>query len=245
MGVTHYRWYKIMSLTASQLYEKIDECCGTNSTSFSLAKKAVAINLALDEAMATIFQLGGTWQFDDGNHAADPIITTNLVANQRDYHFTVDEQSNMILDILRVQVKDASGVFHDLDRVDMQRNGPTTLTDGQSSTGVPTKYALTGNGIFLDLVPSYSSTGGLRVFINRQASYFISSDTTKVAGIDGLCHDFLYLKPAYEYARDKGLAIREALFRDLDLSMQKIKNRYKTKERDVSKRMTPNYQNNH
>ena len=234
-----------MALTYSQIVSKIDSSCGSNSTSYPLTAKVIDVNLALDEALATIFQLGGVWQFDDKNHTADPIITADLVDGQRDYHFTVDEQSNVILDILKVQVKDsASGVFHDLELVDMQRIAPTTMTDGNDTEGVPTKYALTGNGIFLDLIPSYNSTNGLRVFINRQAVYFTYDDTTDTAGIDGLCHDFLYLKPAYEYARDKGLQNREALYRDLQVAKQKIVNRYKIKERNVVSKITPMYEDN-
>jgi len=234
-----------MSLSATNIFTKIDNACGTNSTSYTLANKAIDVNLALDEAMAIIFSQGGVWQFDDKNHTADPIITTDLVASQRDYHFTTDEQGNVILDILKVQTKNSSsGEYKDLELVDMQRIAPLTMNDGNNDTGIPTKYALTGNGIFLDLIPSYASTNGLRIFINREASYFTSSDTTKTAGIDGLCHDFLYLKPAYEYARDKGLQNRETLFRDLQLVRQKIIDRYKIKERIVSTRLKPNVENN-
>ena len=227
------------------MFAKIDRVLGTNSTSYSLANKAIDVNLALDEALAIIFQLGGTWQFDDNLHTADPVITTNLVDGQRDYHFTSDEQSNVILDILAVYAKNsATGNFTKLKRVDRTTTATSTMDDGVNTEGVPVEYALTGNGIILDLIPSYNSTGGLKVIINRQASYFTSSDTTKVAGIDGLCHDFLYLKPCYEYARDKSLANREALFRDLQVAIQKIKDRYKVKEINVINKMVPKVENN-
>lgn len=230
-----------MSLTFSQIVTKIDNACGTNSTSYPLATKAIDANLALDEAMAEIFKLGGIWQYDDRNHTHDPIITTNLVSGQRDYHFTTDEDSVIILDILEVWAKNsASGDFVKLERIDMVRGGATTMHDGDNSTGVPTQYGLIGNGIFLDLIPSYDSTLGLKIIINREAHYFTAGDTTAVAGIDGLCHDFLYLKPAYEYARDKNLTQKESLYRDLLISIQKIKDRYKTKERNIIKQMTAN-----
>jgi len=237
-----------MSLTATNLFSKLDRVCGTNSTSYPLADKAIDLNLALDDALAIIFSLGGTWHFDDGNHTADPIITTNLVDRQRDYHFTSDEQSNLILDILEVYAKNsASGDFVKLERVDFARGegvDANSFYDGDTE-GVPQKYALIGNGIFLDYIPSYNSTGGLKIVINRQASYFLSSDTTKVAGIDGLCHDFLYLKPAYEYARDKGLNNVERLYRDLQVATQKLIDRYTIKERNVINRFIPFVEDNH
>lgn len=233
------------STNKTGICELIDDACGSNTTSYPLAKKARDANLALDDALAIIFSIGGTWQFDDGDHTADPIITTNLVDGQRDYHFTTDEQSNIILDILKVQVKNsATGVFKDLEIVDMARNAPDTMLDGDNTEGVPTKYAIVGNGIFLDYIPSYNSTGGLKIIINREASYFSSTDTTKVSGLDGLCHDFLYLKPSYEYARNHNLAVREALYRDLQVAIQKLKDRYKIKERNVVSRLIPNIENN-
>jgi len=234
-----------MALTYTNIVAKINSSTGANDTSYSLANKVIDVNLALDEAFALIFSLGGTWQFDDNNHTADPIITANLVDGQRDYHFTADEQSNVILDILRVMAKNsATGIFKDLTRIDMVRGGAVTMNDGVATEGVPTEYGLIGNGIFLDLIPSYNSTNGLKVYINRQASYFVSTDTTKVAGIDGLCHDFLYLKPAYEYARNHNLAVREALFRDLQISIQKIEDRYTIKERSKVNKMVANVEDN-
>ena len=136
--------------------------------------------------LAIIFSIAGTWQFDDGDHTKDPIITSNLVSGQRDYHFTDDEQSNVILDILKVMVADSAGKFSDLERVDMVRNAPTTMNDGVNTKGTPSKYALVGNGIFLDYIPDYDYTNGVKLYINRQASYFTSGGTDVVAGIDGL-----------------------------------------------------------
>lgn len=236
-----------MSLNITNLISKINSSTGANDTSYTVAKKLIDINLSLDDALAIIFSKGGTWQFDDGNHTADPIITTNLVDTQRDYHFTADEQSNVILDILKVMVADSAGKFSDLERVDMIRNAPTTMNDGVNSSGTPTKYALVGNGIFLDLIPNYNYTNGLKIYINREAAYFTVSDVTggtMVAGIDGLCHDFLYLKPSYEWARNHNLANREVLYRDLQVSTEKIKDRYKVKEREVINKMTPNIEDN-
>ena len=62
------------------------------------------INLALDNALRIIFDADGRWQFDDSNHTDYPIITTNIVSGQRDYPFTTDGSSNLILEIQRVSV---------------------------------------------------------------------------------------------------------------------------------------------
>lgn len=243
-----------MSLNFTQIVDKIHRTTRTNDATYPLADIVEDVNLAQDEVFAEALKNNG-WNVDDFNHSKYPIIYTNLVAGQRDYTFIYDEDGNLVLDIYKVQVMDQSGTYHDIRPVDQQVNtamnawgtepiSPVTMTDGQDTTGLPTCYDKTGNGIFLDLVPSYNKTAGLRVFIDREMTYFTTSDTTKISGIDGLCHDYLYLKPSYEYARDFGLDTSEKIFRDLQISMQKIKERYGKREKDVNKRMTPAYQNN-
>jgi len=225
-------------LTATQIFSKIDRCCGTDSTSYPLTQKAVDVTLAQDEAFLFALKTAG-WNVDDFNHTKDPFITADLVASQRDYHFTYDEQSNLILGVYKVMAKDASdGTFHELKPVDIQRNPPKTMIDGANSTGVPTSYDKTSNGIFLDLIPSYSSTGGLKVFIDREMLAFASDDTTKISGLDGLVHDYLYLKPAYEYARDKGKQNVDRLKIDMLDARRKIDERYGRRERDVVRRLS-------
>lgn len=231
-------------ITASQIYAKIDRCCGTTATSYPLVDKAIDVNLAQNDVFTLALNNAG-WNTDDFNHLHDPFITQDIVSGQRNYYFTYDEDSNLILGISKVMVKDSNGVFHELTPIDMQGESvPTTMIDGQNSTGTPTVYGKTGNGIFLDLVPNYNSTGGLKLFVDREPVYFVAGDTTKISGIDGLCHDYLYLKPSYEYARDKGLQNANALFRDLQVAIQKIENRYGNKEKDRKRRMVPLYQNN-
>lgn len=232
-----------MSINFTNICNKIWRSTGTNSTNYTAANIAIDVNIAQDEVWAEALKNNG-WNVDDFNQTDYPIITTNLVSGQRSYAFTTDGSSNRILDIYKVQVKDSSGVYQDIELVDQQADCPSTMTDGQNTTGTPTSYDLTGNGIFLDLIPSYNSTNGIRIFIDREPTYFVSSDTTKVSGIDPLCHDFLYLKPAYEYARDKNLPQAEKLFRDLQVSMAKVKERYGTRQKNLVNRMTGLKQDN-
>lgn len=229
-------------LTFLEIVGKINRSCGTTDTSYTLANKAVDVNLALLDVLALALKNGG-WNVDDLNHTDDPIITANIVSGQRGYYFTKDGSGNLILDIYKVMVKDSGGTFHEIDPIDLQSDAPSTMIDGLNSTGTPTKYDKTGNGLFLDLIPNYSSTGGLKIFISREMSYFTASDTTKFAGIDGLCHDYLYLKPSYEYARDKGLQNVERLFRDLQVATMKINERYGSRDKTINRRMVPNVEN--
>jgi len=234
-----------MSITFTNLVNKIDRACGTNSTTYTLANKAIDINIAQDEVWTVALEELG-WNCDDFNQSDYPIITTALVSGQRDYSFILDSSGNRILDIYKVFVKDESGTYHEITPVDQQGNdAPLTMNDGANSTGVPTCYDKTGNGIFLDLIPSYNSIAGLKVLVNREPTYFTSADTTKVSGIDPLCQDYLYLKPSYERCRDTGRDNAQALFRDMQVSWEKIKKRYGRREKDVVRRLTPMAQDNH
>lgn len=220
------------------IIQTIDDTVGTNSTTYPIAKKTRDVNLALDRVFALIFQVGGTWQFDDSNHTDYPIITTNLVANQRDYAFTDDGAGNLILDVYKVMVADENGDFFEVYPVDQQTNPPSTMVDGQNTSGQPFFYDKTGNGIFLDPIPNYNSTNGLKVFINRTGSYFTTTDTTKKPGFAGLFHEYLVLRPSYMYAMRKGLEQANRLKAEMLEMEAEIQNYYKSRERDVVKTLS-------
>lgn len=195
-----------------QLFEKeVGLPRGTVSGDTDRLKEFTAdVNMAWDDFVAIAIQSSGTWQFDDSNQTDYPIITTNLVSGQRDYSFTTDGSGNLILDIYRVFVADTGGVFSELTAVDAQSSPIADVegfTNGKNLTGVPTKYDKTANGIFLDQIPNYNYTNGLKIYINREPSYFISSDTTKKPGVPGIFHKYFFLKPAQTYAARLGLPI--------------------------------------
>jgi len=230
------------------IIQQIESHCGFNDADISgnttlLAKFTAKVNVALDKVFSMIFEVGGTWQFDDSNHTDYPIISGNIVSGQRDYPFTTDGNSNLILDIQKVMVADSGGNFFELTPVDVPAGAPSNYWDGLDTTGLPNTYEKNANGIFLDPIPNYARTLGLKIYISREGSYFSTSDTTKMAGFAGLFHEYLALHPSYEYARDKSLANTERLQRDMLKMEQDIMNYYKLREKDVQKVLQP-YRNN-
>ena len=233
-----------MSLNFTQITNLIDRNCKSNAIAYTLADKAEDINIALDFIYSSIFQSSGTWQFDDSNHIDYPIITTNLVSGQRDYSFTTDEQGNMILDIYKVLVKDENGIYQEIQAVDVQSESESGFTNGLDLTGTPSKYDKTANGIFLDKIPSYNSTGGLKIYINREGSYFLSTDTTKKPGFAAIFHEYLALRPSYMYAYRNGLP-NVALLRDEMMNMEKkITKFYSLRSRDERPRLRVKQESN-
>ncbi len=202
------------------------------------------INLALDFVWATIFKAGGTWQYDDSSHTDYPIITTNLVAGQRDYAFVSDESGNIILDIYKVLIAQPDGTFIEVKPVDVQsEKGTSGFYDGNDTQGTPTQYDKTANALFLDAIPNYTITDGIKVYINREGSYFTTADTTKKAGFAGIFHEFLALRPSYQYAYRNSLPNMLNLNTEM-LKMEKaIKDYYGARQKDVKPRMVANVEN--
>lgn len=209
-----------------------------------LAQWTGSVNLALDKAFHIIFGADGKWNFDDSNHTDYPIITTNLVDGQRSYAFTSDGSTpaNLILDIHRVFVRTSTTTgYFEIFPVDVQSDDEgiiSGLADGLGTEGTPYEYDKTANGIFLNPIPSANVTSGLKIYINREGSYFATSATTKTPGFAGLYHEYCVLEPCYRYARANNLTNKETLKRDV-LEMEKaITKYYSRRERDVRHIMT-------
>lgn len=223
-----------MSLTFTQILSQIDREAKSSTASYSVADKTADVNVALDFVLSTIFKAGGTWQFDDSNHTDYPIITTNIVSGQRDYGFVTDQQGNLILDIYKVVMAQPDGTFVDITPTDVQsESGNEGFYDGNDTTGTPTKYDKTANAIFLDSIPNYNYTDGLKVYINREGSYFTTVDTTKKAGFAGLFHEYLAIRPAYYYASRNSLPSAKSLYDRMSKMEDAIKSYYGKRERDL------------
>ena len=201
-----------MSLTFTQITSLIDLENKTNTTSYPLADKVLDINVALNDAIDIAIKTCGIGNFDDSNHTDYPIITTNLVSGQRDISYTVDGSSNLVLDIYKVLVMNPAGIYVEIPQVDVQTEYNTqSFTDGQNQTGTPSSFDITGNGIIFDVVPNYSQTAGIKIYINREGSVFTTADTTKKPGIDGRLHEYLVVSPAFKYASRNSLATQPNL----------------------------------
>lgn len=220
-----------MSLTFTKTVDLIDNEVKTNNVSYPLADKVLDINLSLDDAIDIAIKECGTGQFDDTNHTRYPIITTDLNSGQRDVTYTEDGQGNLVLDIYKVFVKDRNGIKYEIPQVDVQSEaGTTEFTDGRNQTGSPTSYDRTGNGIIFNLIPDYTQSAGVEMWVNREGSYFTISDTTKKCGLDGRLHEYLVVGPAYKYATRNELPNEKSLEARKIALEAKIKSVYSRKD---------------
>lgn len=216
----------------------------TTTSSYTLAAKTVDVNNALNNYFIKANQYAGNWRpVDDTNQTDYPIVYADIVSGQQDYSFTVDEQGNQILDIYNIRIKNANtGEWTTLKQIDQ-----SSITDAQLSTlnsGIPTEYYLTANGIFLVQKPNFSLTDGLEISINRTSTYFLTSDTTKKAGIPWVHHEYLALRPSYFYCLQKGLPQANNYKITLDEMERDIEKYYSNRNRAVKRGLRVVQQNN-
>ena len=215
----------------------------TTTSSYPIADKTVDVNNALNKYMLLAISAEGKWQIDDSNQTDYPVVFGDVVASQQDYSFTTDATGNQILDIYKVRIKDSAGNWHTLKQRDITDQDDSFLNN--TSTGTPTTYDLTANGIFLNDIPNYSSTDGLEIYVSRTPTYFTVNDTTKKAGIPWTHHEYLAIRPSYYYCLQKGLpqatALGQEMLRMEEVIMAGISNRNKD-SRPVMQGRVRNYE---
>lgn len=238
------------------LVQDCDFWVTSDITSYPLADKVRAANMALNEVAGLILSVDGRWQFDDTNYTDLPIGTTNLVSNQQDYGIDTS-----MIDITRVECMDASGKWIFLvpfDQKDLNVNTNqsviagttstvnTSLTDLMSTAGTPQYYDKIGNSIFLYPKPNYNSTAGLKVYFQRKPNYFTVSDTTKQPGFAKHLHRYVSLAMAKDYAVAKMLTGNKVtvILNELAQKKQEIMSFYGRRQKDVRSRLTANLQDN-
>lgn len=198
-------------------------------------------NLAKDDFTDLAIKASGRHQHDDSNHTDHPIIFADIVSGQRDYTFTTDETGNAILDLYRVFVlpNATATLYTEIYPVD-QQSEYTGIGTGDTTTGTPSTYDKTGNSLFLDHVPGYSVTNGIKMMIARESPYYVYTDTTKKSGVPGLFDAYFYLKPALNQARRKNLT-NERKIKEAVLEMEKkIGEHFARRDRDERKVLTMN-----
>lgn len=181
--------------TNQGIVQEIDFLVNTDSVKFPISDKTRVINRWLERVVGRILEADGRWQWDDTNYTVYPIATTDLTAGQQDYVYNTKH-----VRITRMEIKDENGNWKWLEPIDQNDTRYRSLTELGNQTGVPCYYDKLSQSVFLYPRPSYNSTGGLKVYYQRNADPFVVTDTTKEPGFAAIFHRLLALGPAYEYA---------------------------------------------
>lgn len=159
--------------------QEIYDITQADTNSYPLKSVTRRVNAALDRFFTLAFQADGRWSWDDPSNDTVPIQSINLVANTQSYN--IDDFTSEIINILRVEAKDSSGnniLLRRLDRNKLNASG-IALTNYMTTASTPYEYDLVGEYIYLYPKPSYSSTNGLTLYLERNKTAFLYTDTTK------------------------------------------------------------------
>lgn len=189
--------------TLQGIVQETDFLCGTDRNTYPLAEITRNSNRAMDKAVSLILKSDGRWQWDDDNQTDLPIATADLASGQTDYSFAVSH-----LMIEKVMIKDsATGGWVTLSKLDITDPDINNYLVGSPANGRPVGYDFKANSVFLYPTPSYSSTGGLKIWFQRPSTYFTAGDTTKAPGFASIYHRYIPLCNAFDYNLAKGLDI--------------------------------------
>ncbi len=212
------------------IVEDIDFLLSTNSTAYPLSDKTRNINRRYDEAVYMIMEADGRWKWDDTNNVAQPRGDISMTGQ------TVPIPDTTYLTINRVEVLDVNGNYYKLLPFNEREISWQGMSEFLKTPGRPLFYEKVGN--FLNLYPTPSSayvtmTNGLRVFYQRNASYFVATDTTKVPGFAAPFHRVLSLGAALDYCLANTILLKSEfltpLLEKLQMDMQVF---YQNRNRD-------------
>jgi hypothetical protein len=190
------------------------------------------INRALDKVTSLILASDGRWEFDDTNYTDLPIGVSTLVNNQPDYSLSVEH-----LRVLRVEILNNQGVYTKLDPIDINDIQYQGMTEFLNGAGTPLYYDIQGGSVFLYPKPQtgyVTMLSGLKVYFQRQPSYFVSTDTTKKPGFSTIFHRLVSRWACYDYALARQLPIKKDIRDEITVMENELKDFYATRDPDDS-----------
>lgn len=211
----------------------------SDSTSYTNANLLIYLNAAYENVVGKLIQSDGRWQFDDTSYSTFPIGTLTLVDNQTDYSF-----DTTFLNILRVAVLYASdSVYHDVYPVD-KRDFSSPLETEFQTKGTPLYYDKDGKSILLYPAPDttkVTAAAGLKVWFQRTASVWTSSDLTTGTATPGFAspfHEILAYMTAIPYCLKYKQNRVPALEAKVQTIMNDLINFYSKREKDDMPRIS-------
>jgi hypothetical protein len=180
------------------IVQQVRDMLRVDSTQYPTSRIVNSVNNYHDTVTGFAIGADRRFQWDDTNHSKLPIGTTNLVANQSDYSFLTDEQGNSILNLTRIDILDASGIYRQLAVID-QAQIDMALDQYNIPAGLPLEYdKIADNIIRLYPKPAVSVTDGIKFYFQRTGSYFTASDTTKSPGVAPILHRGYVINAVYD-----------------------------------------------
>lgn len=202
----------------------------TNSASFVAADMLIMINNAYNRVVSLVIKADGRWEWDDSNQTDLPIATATITSAQQDY-----TMSTAHLNVDRVEVKDSSGTWRQLQPYDNRDYNGSSISTLNAITGIPQQYDLIGQSIFLLPVPSYTQVSSLKIFYKRGPAEFTSAEVstgTKQPGFASLFHELIPLWVSFNYAVENGLSSASGFLAEIQRKEAEIPQFYGKRDKD-------------
>jgi hypothetical protein len=197
-------------------------------------------NVTSSKIWSLIFNSYGGWIYDDSNQTNLPQAADNLVSGTKVYALPSEA-----LVVNRLEVKDSNGTFVKVEPFTQEMVGDQGLSEFMKTNGTPQYYRLIGNTIELYPTPNYASTGGLKVYFDREAVAFASTDTTKTPGFTSAYHNAVAVGAAIEWMKVKqpASAVLKNLYMDWQGYEASIAEFYASRWRDLKPKVKPRANN--
>lgn len=166
-------------------------------------------NDALSELHNIILKADGRMQFDDPNHTNAPTADFDLVDGQKKYEIfeALPTALQDWLEVESVEILDENDNGVLLEPIDIQdiREKGIAESEYRDVNGTPIEFDFNGAEMKLYPSPDYDKTDGGTIIFKRAPSYFVYTDTTKIAGFNSDFHRLIHMKMTLRWGRKIGL----------------------------------------
>lgn len=227
-------------MTTSDINSFVDFRANANTTTFTYAQRLISANRWLHKIWSMILDSIDGWDIDDASRTDYAIITTPLIAGQRDYTLPA---SLTAVKIKRIDITYDGTNYYKCEPWDSNMTGQglgnNTAADTLFSKAKP-GYDLRSNAIFVyPLATSTEVAAGakLRVEYTRELVELTLSDITggtKVPPVDEPFHFMIALGLLFDYASAKKIPdLKQDAWSELQDYEVRLRRQYGTKDQDT------------
>lgn len=209
---------------------------GISGTTALLEDFTAYANTIMSRLWHVIFNATGSWLYDDANRTDLPQATTSLINGTALY-----VTPSQALTISRGEVMDEAGNWHPLIAL-AQEEVPVAIDEFRDGDGLPRFFRMIGDTVELFPAPNYNSTGGLKLYFDRGAVLFSTSDTTAQPGFASEYHDLVHLGASLEYmdikmASDPATKVARKKYTERSKELKEFyKKRFKIKSKRLARK---------
>ncbi len=230
-------------MTLGNIANKARALTHSDTSAYTASNLLIDINIWYEKVVSMIFESQDDTDFDDSRNTNYPIVTTSMVAGQRDYSIPVSEN---VLKIKRVDITydgvnyfrakpfDNGAVFWGM--------GNATNEDANMIKAAPL-YDIQYNSLFiypLATAADVSAGATIRVEWERDIVVFTTgdyttdpNDSTVIPGIDVHFHPMIAYGAAYEFANANNLPQLGNIKQDLQDWENRLRTAYGRKNLDT------------